>query len=406
MENLGNRLKDVEFFPSHAFGIHGPLRDNILTYRSRSLGQQQSSESIVFPIGAKLASFYPYDKSIEFFGTDRIALQDITAMTISPNEKVIAVSNFGGTCGEGGAHVYIFALSNKKHISTLLHRSKVVSLCFSVDSKQLIGASDGSIVIWSWEKEKVTLSASINGRITRVSCPPQSHHLSASSLLFSSTGPGYARIWMASPRQRLNNTMIMSSQAKEQKFNFQDHTWVRQESGDQDRLMMLAVIMEPIKQRENQNTKIMIVNVYNDDQSTRPLMELDQDIDLTAIQEGVKIITISPFATSPGFYIGGTNGCFMIFQRKQETQGEYVFSMSKSLCTHKNETISCIRESDDKVLLHSNEMRLYTYCANEDSDNLSLIEFGHGGGILDADSSAEKPLIASCGKKDRSIKIW
>ena len=405
MENLGNRLKDLDFVPSHAFGIHGPLRDNILTYKARSLGQHQPCERVIFPVGAKLASFHPHDKSIDFFGTDRITLQDVTAMAISPNEKVIAVSNYGGTCGEGGAHIYIFALSNKKLVATLLHRSKVVSLCFSVDSKQLIGASDGSIVIWLWEKEKITLSASINGTITRVSCPLHSHHVSVSSLLFSSTGPGYARIWMSSPRQRLNNTMIMPSQAKEQKYNFQDHTWLRQDSGDEERLITLAVIMVPMQRRENQKSKIMILNVYSDDQSNRPLLEVDQDIEL-AVEEGVQIMTISPFISSPGFYIGGSNGCFMIYQRKQESQGEYMFKASKKLSTNKNETISCIQESDDKVLLHSNEMRLYTYCANEDSNKLSLVEFGHGGGISDADSSAEKPLIASCGRKDRSIKIW
>lgn len=405
MNIVSHQPKDLELVIDHAFGIHGPIRDNVLVYAT-SDSSNRSNNLIIYPVGSRLAAYEPSSRNIEYFNSR--AMQDITALALSSNQKFVAASN---QCYLGdGVEVNVFRTENRRRTNTLLHKKKITSLCFSGDSKQLIAASEGSIVIWAWKNEKVDFSASINSDITRIACPvPLS---SAEGLLFSSSGYGHMRLWRTSTsaRQRLNNFMVLPSQAKEQQFNFQDHTWIGQGS---NKTRLLAVIMEPfykgvVDSSCSGDTTVVIYNVCDLDSSSRPEFQVEDSVQLCS-----KIITIAPFAHDLGFYLGGSMGQVFAFERKKERKGEYVYLKTKHFNGDIDESFISISVCErDRLFLFSDSMCLYTVDPNElEGDNLTLLvdkspSGGHKGGIRDMDCCMEKPLITSCGKKDRCIRVW
>jgi WD40 repeat protein len=399
----------MQVTPTHAFGIHGPIRDNIVIYK-----HDRDKEGVIFPVGSQLVAFDPEENKMNFFERKQNDNDAITALALSSTKNQVVAAAFYGSSNDG-AQIRICKTNNRQNISTLLHRSKINSMCFSGDSKLLICASEESITIWSWEKEKLDYSESITGSITRLSCPLQS--ITSFDLLISSTGTCHARIWVASSRHRLNNFMIMQNKAKEQKFIFQDHTWLK--SNDNEDNLRLAVVMEPRRKTTGSDSaslsdiSIAIYQVNENPTSTRPSLDLEETI---CIDEKIKIFSIAPFQSSPGFYLGGSKGTLLAFEREQDRNGEVTFTKSHHLRQDMDEnfiSVQAFNTNNDNLLVLSDAMKLYTCCIGnsenpKDDENVFIpfISNDHCGGIVDIDCSLEKSLLVSCGGIENKILIW
>ena len=401
----------MELTPIHAFGIYGPIRDNVVVYK-----YDREKEGVIFPVGGHLAAFTPEENEMNFFERKQSNNDAITALALSPSQKVVAAA-FHGSLGDG-AQVNIFKTGSRQRITTLLHRSKINSMCFSTDSKLLIGSSEDLITIWSWEKEKLDYSESITGTITRLSCPLRS--TTSFGLLICSTGTCHARVWVASSRHRLNNFMIMQNQAKEQKFIFQDHTWLK--NNDNEGVLRLALVMEPRKKTTGPESvcfsdiSIAIYQVNHNLTSTRPCLDLEETIPIS-LNENIKIFSIAPFNTTPGFYLGGSKGTLLAYEHEQDRNGEVTFTQSHQFRKPEtNEGFTSIQgfsANEDTFLIVSDAMKVYTYCLSnsgdreteEDNEFIPFIPNYHHGGIVDIDCSVEKSLLGCCGGRENVISI-
>ena len=400
----------MDLVPTHAFGIHGPIRDNILVYK-----HDRDTKRFIFPVGSQLVSFDPKDNQMEFFDMKKNHHGPMTAMALSPSQKVVATASCGNNLSDG-AQIHIFKTLNRRRITTLPHRSKINSICFSGDSRYLICASEDSINIWSWEKEKLDYSESITGCITRLACPTQHMNITSSELLFSSTGTSHARIWMASSRHRLNNIMIMPNQAKEQKFIFQDHVWLR--NSDSEDPLRVAVVMEPRRRSvgcETANLSDISVVIYQvNDNTTSSFLDMEATIPLS-LDRNVQIFSIAPFR-STGFLLGGSKGTILVFDYEQGRNGEATFVKSHHLKKETDESFTLVQGllgNTESILAVSDAMKVYTCCvSNSLSENVcdeifsSLISNTHHGGVVDIDCITEKPLMVCCGGMNNIISVW
>lgn len=365
---------------------------------------------MIFPVGSVLASFDPETNKMHFFERKQNHCNDcVTALALSPNNKVVA-NAVHGSIGDG-AQIHVFLAVTRRRVTTLTHRSKVNALCFSNDSKWLICASDDLIAIWSWEKEKLDYSGSITGNISCISRPSQ--QIDTYDLMFTSTGIGHARVWVASSRHRLNNFMIMQNHVKEQKYTFIDHTWLR--SSDNQEVLRLVVVMEPRKKsREIDNktlsdTSIKIYRLNEDMVSTQPSLDVEETMDISLL-ENVQIFSISPFTSDLSFILGCSSGNMIVYEYEQDRLGGAKFNKTQHMMTDKGseENIVYINVTNKENLIAvSDTMKVYT-CSDRDSPLNSLnggdphrftsfISHGHFGGVKALDCCIEKPLLVSCG---------
>ena len=405
--------QNPQIVPYHAFGINGPIRDNIVTYRD-----SKDSDHVIFSAANFVVSLDSETKSTRFFeqppGT---ANGEITALSISRNEKNIAAAYAHRATSGDGAQVFIYRTSNRKRVASLVHRSKVTSMCFSGDSKQLIVAAEDSLNIWSWENQKLDFSAAFEGNITRVSCPLG--QFSASTLLIASTGQGYCRLWMsiASTRHHLTNSMI--TPVLEQKYDYRDHAWLSNVDAN-DQTLFLAIVTEPLSKDDNgvfnvpcpQETTVNIFKIVDGISSSRPRVELNQSVQ-TNLRKGVQIMCIAATRSSPGFALGGSNGTLLLFHQEDDCDGKPTFTNTKRLANENHGAIISIQNRnihEETLLICSEDKRIYELDVGELQDtNCSCTDFyietGHLGGIDDLDCSIDKPYLVSCGK-DRAVRIW
>lgn len=399
----------MDLVPTHAFGVHGPIRDNILVYK-----HDRGANRFIFPVGNQLVTFDPKDNQMEFFDRKKYHHGHMAAMALSPSQKIVATAFCGNNVGDG-AQIHIYKTLNRKKITTLSHRSKINSICFSGDSRYLICASEDSINIWSWEKEKLDYSESITGSITRLACPPQPMNITSSELLFSSTGTSHARVWIASSRHRLNNVMIMPNQAKEQKFIFQDHVWLK--NIDNEDVLRFAAVMEPRKRNAGCDTinlsDISVVIYQVNGNTTSSFLDMEATIPIT-LDRNVQIFSIAPFR-STGFLLGGSKGTILAFDLEQERNGDATFVKSHHLRKDTDESFTSVQSlvgNEESIVAVSDAMNIYICCISNSSDQTycndafrSLIPNTHHGGVVDIDCITEKPLFVCCGGMKNIISV-
>ena len=388
----------------HAFGIHGPIRDNIVVYK-----YDRNRHGMIFPVGSLLASFDPETNKMDFFDRKQNHCNDtITALAISPNNKVVA-NAVHGSIGDG-AQIHVFQTATRQRVTTMTHRSKVNALCFSCDSKWLICASDDLIAIWSWEKEKLDYSGSITGNISRISRPPQ--QIDMYDLMFTTTGVGHARIWVASSRHRLNNASVMQTQAKEQKFIFTDHTWLR--SSDNEEVLRMVVVMEPRKKSKGpdntsfSDSSVVIFQLNENVVSTQPSLEIEETIDIS-LHENVKIFSISQFTCDLSFILGCSKGNLLVYEYEQDRLGGAKFNKTHHMQTMKTTEENVLNihvNNKGNAVVVTDMMNVYT-CWDRDTPTSLMIDNhdfftqlklnGHFGGVNSMDCCVERQIFISCG---------
>ncbi len=400
----------------HCFGLHGPIRDNILVYQSNDTNNQ-NVEHLMFPVGNQVVDFLNNDKTMKFFRLENISsFSKISLMCLSQDAKYLGIcseSYSDSTTVGDGTQIRIYSVSSHRKVKTLFHRNIITAMCFSDDSKQLIMTSEESLLIWSWEKEKIEYTSPIEGgKITRIRFPPSQ---TTSILTFSTSGPSHLRLWIGSPRQRIHNSLIMQSQSKEQKYNFVDHTWLM---NDKKNYQLLVVILNPYptKATFEERSTVMIYKLCNDENTQKPVMFLEQTFDV-GIPSGGNVLSIASFKKSLGFYLGGSDGYLGIFEKKEDRKGDCTFQETETQYIEKKDDIIIMKPGtdDDKLYLFSDKLNIYVHSMSsmdtygfEFSGNFFDILNGgkHYGGIIDCDiCDTGRPLFVTC-SDDCSIRMW
>jgi len=396
MEVLNKAKIDIQY----AFGIYGPIRENILVV----------NDELIFPVGNHVAVYNSVrkDKSLEFFDRDKTCSSYVSALALAPNKKILAAC-FNETNTGKGAQIHFFNIADRHHLCSLLHKNNIQSIVFSNDSNQVITASEKSLIVWNWEKGNITFFSSISGSITRLSCPFLTQ---SGDLLFSATGLSHFRLWTASSSQQLHDFVVPQLQSKEHQYNFPDHCWLRG-CNDQDS-NILAVIMEPdlrlSDRKKNDDTAVVIYQLYLSKLTSKPTLELKQTVSISTCN----VLCLSSLPSAMGFYLGGTEGFFSVFKRNESCHEEYEFLSTKLLQKSKENIIYISSGCDEsEVFLFSESMRVFTYSLNtlykseDNNDEISSVDTfrEHPGEILDSDCCVEKPLIVTC-NSDHSVRVW
>ena len=400
----------------HCFGLHGPIRDNVLVYESNDTNNQ-TFEHLIFPVGNHVVDFLNNDKKMKFFRLENVSsFSKISLMCLSQDTKYLGICNescSASTTVGDGTQIRIYNVSSHRKVKTLFHRNSITAMCFSDDSKHLIMTSEESLLIWSWEKEKIEYTCPIEGgKINRIRFPPSQ---TTSILTFSTSGPSHLRLWIGSPRQRIHNSLIMPSQSKEQKYNFVDHTWLM---NDKKNYQLLVVVLNPYptKPTFEEKSTIMIYKLCNDEHTQKPVMYLEQTFEVEISSRG-KVLSIVSFRKSLGFYLGGSDGYLGIFEKKQDRKGECVFQETETHYIKQKDNIIIMQPGtdDDKLYLFSDKLNIYsrsmssidTYGAEVNGNFIDLLNGGkHYGSIIDCDvCDTGRPLFVTC-SDDCSIRIW
>lgn len=110
-----------------------------------------------------------------------INVREILAFTISPSKKVLAVSEKKVPSQKGTdqstSQISIYHTQSHLRVRSINNPNKAhyTSICFSGDSKYLIGVSgepEQQLSIWRWEKEILYASVDLHTAVTRVCCSP------------------------------------------------------------------------------------------------------------------------------------------------------------------------------------------------------------------------------------------
>jgi len=132
----------------HSFGIKADVKDNIAYI---------DETQVVFPAGNNIVIHNTEQKTQRFIAGNTEKSDGISAMAVAPTLKYVAVAERGER-----PNVSVFDLSSLKRRRLLwspdVASKEYVCLSFSQDHKFLLtqgGAPDWTLVMWSWEKNKV-----------------------------------------------------------------------------------------------------------------------------------------------------------------------------------------------------------------------------------------------------------
>lgn len=200
----------------HSFGLRSGVAASI---------SYQDEQTVVYPCGSNLV-LYNVDQKAQRFINGLEKSQGMTAMTISPNRRFVALAEKSEK-----AVVVVYDLQSLKKKKSLMCAEssslEFVSVAFSPDSKYLVaqgGAPDWTLVYWSWEKCKQlavvrTISPqSPNNQVYQVSFNPQD------STQLCVVGNGIFKLFRYS-----ENNLKQFAVSKTEPQNFLCHAWLADE---------------------------------------------------------------------------------------------------------------------------------------------------------------------------------
>ena len=114
---------------SHAFGVHGPIRNN---------AEFVSENTLVHPVGHHVALYHIEDREMQFLQKNR-NVRGILALSVAPKRHVVAVCEALSTENSNMAQVSIFHVGTRNRMRTMTVTSaEFTSCCFAQDSKFLV----------------------------------------------------------------------------------------------------------------------------------------------------------------------------------------------------------------------------------------------------------------------------
>jgi len=90
----------------HGFGVHGPIRDNVLFVSAES-DTGAVKESLLYPLGQHLCLHYLDDNSMSFFTGSPSNVKAILGLSMSPSKRLVAVCEKGGEGDGAQCSVYL-----------------------------------------------------------------------------------------------------------------------------------------------------------------------------------------------------------------------------------------------------------------------------------------------------------
>ena len=335
--------------PFHAFGVRGPLRDNV-DYLSES--------RLIFPVGKRVCTYVIEKKKTEFIELHPDVLQ-VIGMTVAPNRKRVAFCELSSAEGGTGANSAASAIgegkSNKEgkeakesregregkegkisprgqinpngfksqvsvyhalqgvHLRTLSFpgmKGSFTNCCFTADNKFLVAigsAPDCKLVYWKWSNMKMIGSVSMASEATRIRVNPNN------SSQLTTTGPNHAKLWTLEKDLSLKCSSLLP-QKKEKSEIFVDHAWTKMGTGSNGQEGGFILVAT-----EKGNVLVLQLNPEGH-------CEIRQTIHLFAASHHKhhhqKIETIQ--SSAKGFVVGGTCGYFAVYEQTDDQKDPFL----------------------------------------------------------------------------------
>ncbi|XP_052832048.1 cilia- and flagella-associated protein 57-like [Octopus bimaculoides] len=119
-------------------------------------------QTILYSCGCHCVLYNIEEKTMKLFKTSQKG-SEITAIAITTKRNYTAIAL---KCDTPTVNIFELYTSRKKKslVYPELHSSKIISLCFSSDSRYLIALCDdllGTLLYWAWEKSKLLISTNV-----------------------------------------------------------------------------------------------------------------------------------------------------------------------------------------------------------------------------------------------------
>eukprot|EP00520_Triparma_pacifica_P017342 CAMPEP_0118652876 /NCGR_PEP_ID=MMETSP0785-20121206/11546_1 /TAXON_ID=91992 /ORGANISM="Bolidomonas pacifica, Strain CCMP 1866" /LENGTH=1434 /DNA_ID=CAMNT_0006545411 /DNA_START=134 /DNA_END=4435 /DNA_ORIENTATION=+ len=409
--SLRKRNKDAEVQDgvklqfAHAFGVHGPIRDNVMFIRAENnVGDEK--EALLFPVGQKLCLYWHEDSEMSFFTGTMPNVCGMLAMATSPNGKFVAVCDKVIETSNSGAQASIYMIKNRKKLKNVVtppQKECFLNCCFSGDSKMLITVSDGpnrNMIVWDWASPTKPMKYQISlgqTAVTRVSSPLNNP---PGVLQLITTGPYHIRVWNIS-----GDNPIKSQVLYKEHDNFVDHCWLTLDGGIQ---RMAAVTEGTTAPNSNQRFgSILLCQSIDEDK----LIEYRRTMTVV-LQGNTQIRTIAK--SSRGFIVGGTNGFFSVYEKTDDRKDPYMH-IKYFYCGRESFMSISANHNDEHAVAYSKTGRLLSFPlgsvdmideSEAEKRFIDVIPGGtHEGAIIDSSLCAQKPLLATVGG-DKSVRLW
>jgi hypothetical protein len=446
--------------PYHAFGIRGPLRDNV-DYLSES--------RLIYPVGKRVCTYAIEKKQTDFIDLHP-DVQNVIGVTVAPNRKRVAFCEL--SLAEGGATAATMsaataAVEGKSHSSSnnqnsresksstepssnknqshggainpygfksqvsVYHALQGVHLrtlslpsmkgvftncCFTADNKFLVAigsAPDFKLVYWKWSNMKMISSVSMSSEATRIRVNPND------SSQLTTTGPNHCKLWTLEKDLSLKCSSLIA-QKLEKSETFVDHTWTKiggsSDSSNGGGLILVATekgTVLVLQMNSEGNTEVrQTIHLFNASHYKNHHQKLE------TIQSNAK-----------GFVAGGSCGYFAVYEQTDDQKDPFLPIRAFKTGEHDHVStiaISPLSETVCSFIKPSNQLIMFPLAhidmieqngtpakdSNSEEDTSMINPFTklrlngfHAGAILDLSTCFCCPIIATVGT-DRTIRIW
>eukprot|EP00400_MALV-I_sp_L67-5_P001165 gene1165-930_t len=389
--------REIRLEVDHAWGSYGwtGVRDCV------AFGDEVG-HFLAMPVGTQVA-FRHIDTHDMWFVNESEKVTGITAMTISQNKDYMAVSET--LANTTNLQVTIYDLRQKVGVKPYrkmeLHsvEGAVRSMNFSSDNKVLIVSGGAhvdaaSVVLLDVEKGRPIYDLQIPTTATRVSFSP----LDNRQRQFLVSGNFMFRAYKGDQKP---TALPLFADLPEQNLNFTDHDWILPADG--------TVVT---------TTKDNGVYVLNCESLTSGL-HIAEPFD----EKGVESHCVRFF--SQGFVVGGSHGFISLFERvdtgmdsaqNMATGRVSEFTLMRTLFVGRRSTIYCldIADSEESMCMSFRNadvglLSMSHLFVNKDKKEVTadIVANGfHCGPVTGLDIALQRPIIASCCRKDSSVRIW
>ncbi|CAH1775033.1 unnamed protein product [Owenia fusiformis] len=384
----------------HIFGLKSEVSGNIAYH---------DEQTVVYPSGANCIMYNIDQKSQKFIpGSDKS--QGMTAMTVSPNRRYVAIAEKGE---KATITIYdLHSLRKRKILSSTEVQSKeFVSLAFSPDSKYLVaqaGRPDWTLLYWTWEKSKVmavtkTSNPQTNAPIYQVTFNPQDN------TQLCVVGDGIFKLF----RYSEGNLKQFAFQKMEPQ-NYLCQAWVSDErvivGTDKGKLLLFEA-------GELKNEFNVVSSMQQSSSDKDKMSSVTEEVGAVSCAVTALVAYSKGFACSCGL---GTVHMFEKTDDKdffKKTREIKVPADPNSADPQKNEQQQifslAVSPSEENLVCTTEVQQLYGITLSsadlgkqgDEARFEVLAQSFHCNQVLGLDVCARKPLVATC-SLDRSVRIW
>ncbi len=382
-------VRGAKISPLHAVGV-ACVDGDVLSFVGET--------TILYKVGSLCCTYDIEEKYMRFFPKSA-KVKDTTSLSVSPGNKLVAMCETFITPQQQNINqVSVYHISKTKRMRTLAyptnaslgtaadaqHEHRFELCAFSGDSKFLVttsGDSEGVLMYWKWESEKLVAHGKGAANVSCVRMHPKD------SSIVTTSGPGNFRQWRLGSDFSLKYMSVLPSKLEHQKFA--DHMWTEESS------VILAT-----------EAGIVYVLEMNADNA----LEIRQSIAPPDTSSHLHVESISAF--NRGFMVCGGHGHIGVYERIDERNEPFMYAKSISSKQHQHFSSIAISSHNETAVLYASTNELVTLpIHNIDSFEgaeatlLPLHSGGfHVGPVACLDVCDTAPLVVTAGK-DNLVRI-